>query len=214
VDFNAGVASSERRVIEVVAYSGLRQMARMWLDELRERSLKEFPRAPRVSIRHLSRESVRRSPKGRISNARHLEMQTEFFTHLHRIDALAGVNLGLPIERLMVGRAAWHLRPLDERLLMKLRILPGCSQMRPRRPSWIPAAAAPRPVSYGPMPPMTVPGPGRIHRVLPMSMRPIATHRPPGGLQGYLAGRRLCRLRQTRRLRRRPAGILLIARPA
>jgi transposase len=59
-----------------------------------------------------------------IPNVRHLKMQTEFFTHLHQIDALAGVNLGLPIERLMVGRAAWHLRPLHERLLMRLRALP------------------------------------------------------------------------------------------
>jgi hypothetical protein len=37
-----------------------------------------------------------------IPNARHLKMQTEFFAHLHQIDALAGENLGLAVQRQMV----------------------------------------------------------------------------------------------------------------
>jgi hypothetical protein len=59
-----------------------------------------------------------------IPNARHLKMQTEFFTHLHQIDALAGVNLGLAVQRQMVGIFEHNLAVCDPwRLLWRLAML-------------------------------------------------------------------------------------------
>jgi hypothetical protein len=45
-----------------------------------------------------------------IPNARHLKMQTEFFAHLHQIDALAGVN---GVQRQMVGIFEHNLAVCD-----------------------------------------------------------------------------------------------------
>ncbi|CAH2405033.1 hypothetical protein MES5069_450024 [Mesorhizobium escarrei] len=61
----------------------------------------------------------------------------------------------------MVGRAAWHLRPVHERLLGKLKSSPKLlPTRRPRRCS-IRAAARRRQANSGPMPAMTDYGTGR-----------------------------------------------------
>src|SRR6266550_3182099 len=78
-----------------------------------------------------------------------------------QIYARQGIDLDRSTLADWVGHAAWHLRPLHKRLLMRLKELP---RTRPPRPYSIPAAAAPRPASSGPMPPMIGRGAARIHR--------------------------------------------------
>ena len=69
-----------------------------------------------------------------------------------------------------VGQAAWHLRPLQERLLVRLK-------QRPRLfadETTAPVLAAPRPVSFGPMPLTTGHGAAVTHLASSISTHPIA----------------------------------------
>src|ERR1700686_1525269 len=51
-----------------------------------------------------------------------------------QIYARQGIDLDRSTLADWVGHAAWHLRPLHERLLMRLRECPGCLRMRPPAP--------------------------------------------------------------------------------
>jgi transposase len=75
----------------------------------------------------------------------------------------------------MVGCAARHRRQLHERL-MRLRALFADETTAPVLD---PGRGRTKTGQLWPMPPMTVPGPGRIHRLLPMSTRPIAKPSDP-----------------------------------
>ena len=109
-----------------------------------------------------------------------------------QIYARQGIDLDRSTLADWVGHAAWHLRPLHERLLVRLRqIDQSCSPTRRRRRCSIPAAAAPRPASSGPMPPTTGHGAGPIRRASPMSTRPTA--RPSGRSPISTASRASCR---------------------
>lgn len=68
-----------------------------------------------------------------------------------QIYARQGIDLDRSTLADWVGRAAWHLRPLHARLLMRLKSSGNCSRMRPPCRCLIQVVAAPRPVSYGPM---------------------------------------------------------------
>ena len=66
-----------------------------------------------------------------------------------QIYARQGIDLDRSTLADWVGHAAFHLRPLHERLLAMLKAQgPSCSPTRPRRRCSIPAAAAPRPASF------------------------------------------------------------------
>ena len=71
-----------------------------------------------------------------------------------RIRSAHGQGIDLDRSRLAdwVGRTAWHLRPLYDRLLARLRRGPDCLRTRRPRPCLIPAEAASRPDSSGPIP--------------------------------------------------------------
>ena len=130
-----------------------------------------------------------------------------------QIYARQGIDLDRSTLADWVGHAAWHLRPLHERLLVPASGKdPSCSPTRRRCRCSIPAGAAPRPASSGPMPPTTGPGAASIRRASPMSMRPTAKpsgRSPISPASRGPAGRRLCRLPQACRARRRPARVLL-----
>jgi transposase len=135
-----------------------------------------------------------------------------------QIYARQGVDLDRSTLADWVGHAAWHLRPLHEHLLMRLRELPRLfadettapvlDPGRGRTKNWSVWVYAADDRPWGGADP-----PGVVY-VLRARSQSRTADRPPGGLQGHLAGRRLCRLPQTRRPRRRPAGILLVACPA
>jgi transposase len=98
-----------------------------------------------------------------------------------QIYARQGISLDRSTLADWVGRAAWHLRPVHERLLAQLKTSPGHLPMRPPRRCSIPAAARPRRVSCLPMRGMIVRGAARIRPEWLTSMRPIA--RRPGRLR-------------------------------
>lgn len=96
-----------------------------------------------------------------------------------------------------VGRAAFLLRPVHERMLALLKSSarlfagPGPRSGRPPPRSSIPAAAAPRPGSCGPMPATTARGAVLIRRRWSIAMLPIA--RPNGRSHTSPASRACCR---------------------
>src|SRR4051794_27896342 len=131
-----------------------------------------------------------------------------------QIYASQGIDLDRSTLADWVGHAAWHLRPLHERLLMRLRQLPRLFADETTAPVLDPGrgrtktgqlwayAADDRP--WGGSDP-----PGCLClRTRPQSR---AADRPPEGLQRNFAGRWLCRLPQAGRGRRGPAGVLLVA---
>src|ERR1700752_138334 len=77
-----------------------------------------------------------------------------------------------------VGRAAFLLRPVHERLLMALKPHPNCLPMKPRPRCSLPAGDAPNSASYGRMRAMIGHGAAPIPRASSTSMRPIV--RPSG----------------------------------
>ena len=131
-----------------------------------------------------------------------------------QIYARQGIDLDRSTLADWVGHAAFHLRPLHERLLDEARrhrpklfadettapvLDPGRGRTKTGQ-LWAYAARRPalgRHRSAG--------------RRLCLRARPQgrAADRPSRGLQGHPAGRRLCRLPQAGRARRRPAGLLL-----
>ena len=130
-----------------------------------------------------------------------------------QIYARQGIDLDRSTLADWVGHAAWHLRPLHARLLVKLKastklfadettapvLDPGRGRTKTGQ-LWAYAARRPalgRRRSAG--------------RRLCLCARPQgrAADRPSGRLQGHPAGRRLCRLPQAGRARRRPACLLL-----
>ena len=133
-----------------------------------------------------------------------------------QIYARQGIDLDRSTLADWVGHAAWHLRPLHERLLDKAEAAaPSCLRTRRPRRCSIPAAgctktgqlwayaADDRP--WGGCDP-----PGVVYVYAPDRKVGAADH-PSGGLQGHPAGRRLCRLPQAGRSRRRPPCVLLVA---
>src|ERR1019366_3008313 len=70
-----------------------------------------------------------------------------------QIYARQGIELDRSTLADWVGHAAWHLRPLQERLLVRLKERPRlfADETTARRCSIL-AGGAPRPVSFGPMP--------------------------------------------------------------
>jgi transposase len=100
-----------------------------------------------------------------------------------QIWARQGLDLDRSTLADWVGRAAWHLRPLHERLLARLKSSPklfagpGPRSGRPPRRCSIPAAAGRRRDSFGHMPATTGDGAAPIRRASPMSMRPTARRR-------------------------------------
>ena len=90
-----------------------------------------------------------------------------------------------------VGRAAFLLRPVHERLLTTLKARPSCSPTRRRRRCSILAAAEPRPASSGPMPATIDLGAAPIRPAWSMSMRPTA--RPSGRSRILPASAACCR---------------------
>src|SRR3954463_7754555 len=104
------------------------------------------------------------------------------------IYARQGIELDRSTLSDWVGHAAWHLRPLHERLLMRLRQLPRLFGAGPRS----------RPRAYQDGPPLglcrrrpSLGWVGSAGRCLCLRTRPQsrAADRPPEGLQGNFAGR-------------------------
>ena len=135
-----------------------------------------------------------------------------------QIYARQGIDLDRSTLADWVGHAAWHLRPLHERLLDEAQAIAQAVCGRDHR-----ARARSRPWSHQDRAALGLcrrrPSLGRIGstgRCLCLRARPQgrAADRPSRGLQGSLAGRRLCRLPQAGRARRRPACVLLVACPA
>jgi transposase len=93
-----------------------------------------------------------------------------------QIYARQGVNLDRSTLADWVGRAAFLLRPVHERLLAILKASTNSLQTRPRRRYSIQAADEPRPGSSSPMRATIVPGAGPIRPASPMSM--LRTARP------------------------------------
>ena len=108
-----------------------------------------------------------------------------------QIYARQGITLDRSTLADWVGRAAWLLRPVQERLLMRSRVRPSCSPTRPRRRCLIPGAAAPRLASSGPMPATIGRGVAPIRQAWPTSTRLIA--RPSDRSRIWPASRASCR---------------------
>lgn len=103
-----------------------------------------------------------------------------------QIYARQGIDLDRSKLADWVGHAAWHLRPLHERILAQLRQRPKLLPTRRRCRCSIPAAGAPRPASSGPMRRTTGHGVAAIRRGSPMSMPPIRkVERPIAHLAGF-----------------------------
>lgn len=90
-----------------------------------------------------------------------------------QIYARQGINLDRSTLADWVGRAAWHLRPVHERLLAGLKASPKLFADKTTAPVLDPAAARPRPGNSWPMPAMTGHGREPIRRASPMSIRRI-----------------------------------------
>ena len=124
-----------------------------------------------------------------------------------QIYARQGIDLDRSTLADWVGHAAWHLRPLHERLLDRLKQRPKTVR---RRDDGAGARSRPRPHQDRPAVGLCRrrPAMGRIRsagRRLCLRPRPQsrAADRPSRRLQGHLAGRWLCRLPQAGRARRR-----------
>jgi transposase len=92
-----------------------------------------------------------------------------------QIYARQGITLDRSTLADWVGRAAWLLRPVHERLLIRLKSSTKLfSLTRPQRRYSIPAAGAPRSASSGPTHATIARGAVPIRPVWPMSMRPTA----------------------------------------
>ena len=76
-----------------------------------------------------------------------------------------------------VGRAAFHLRPVHERILAHLKSSTKLFADETTAPVLDPGAGGPRPASSGPMRGMIGPGAEPTRRRSPMSTRPIAQRR-------------------------------------
>ena len=119
-----------------------------------------------------------------------------------QIYARQGINLDRSTLADWVGHAAWHLRPLHERLLARLK---AKAQAVCRRDDGAGARSRPRPHQDRPVLGLCRrrPAMGRIRsagRCLCLRIRPQGrtSDHPSRGLQGDPAGRRLCRLPQAR----------------
>jgi len=130
-----------------------------------------------------------------------------------QIYARQSVNLDRSTLADWVGHAAWHLRPLHQRLLDKLKQRPKLFADETTLP-----VAGSRPRSHQDRAVVGLcrrrPTMGRIRsagRGLCLRLRPQsrAADHPSRRLQGRLAGGWLCRLPQTGRARRRAARVLL-----
>ena len=108
-----------------------------------------------------------------------------------QIYARQGIALDRSTLADWVGHAAWHLRPLHERLLMRLKQLPRLFADETTASVLDPGRGRTKTGRFGPMPPMTVPEAGRIHRVLPISTRPI--EKPSGRAPTSRVSREFCR---------------------
>ena len=108
-----------------------------------------------------------------------------------QIYARQSVNLDRSTLADWVGHAAWHLRPLHQRLLDKLKERPKLFADETTVPVLDPVAVAPRPASCGPMPLMTGHGADPIRRV--RSMSTPRTARPSGRSPISTASRASCR---------------------
>ena len=116
-----------------------------------------------------------------------------------QIYARQGIGLDRSTLADWVGHAAWHLRPLHERLLTKLKELPRLFADETTAPVLDPGRGCTKTGQLGPMPPTTGHGAaGSTGRRLCLRTRSQigAANHPSGGLQGHPAGRRLCRLRK------------------
>jgi len=119
-----------------------------------------------------------------------------------QIYARQGITLDRSTLADWVGRAAWLLRPVHERLLMTLRARSSCAPTRPRRRCSIRDVDAPRPASCGPTRATIAPGAAVTRPAWPMSTpRPQgrAADHTPRRPQGYPTGRWLWRLSRARR---------------
>ena len=135
-----------------------------------------------------------------------------------QIYARQGINLDRSTLADWVGHAAWHLRPLHERLLARAE---AKAEAVCRRDDGASAGSRPRPHENRP-----VLGLRRRRQAMGRNRSAgcclclrIRSHvgtsdESSRGLHGYPAGRRLCRLPQARQAQRRPACLLLVARPA
>jgi hypothetical protein len=84
-------------------------------------------------------------------------MPTMLLYHQAQIYARQGIALDRSTPEDWVGHAAWHLRPLHERL-MRLKQLPKLFAVETIAPVVDPGRGRAKVGRFGPMPPMTVPG--------------------------------------------------------
>ena len=121
-----------------------------------------------------------------------------------QIYARQGLRLDRSTLADWVGRAAFHLRPVHERLLDKLKASPKLFADETTHPYSIRVVVEPRRASSGRMPGMTGPGVGPTHPGWPTSTRPIARQSVPRRI--WPASRACCRWTATRPTRLWPGG--------
>ena len=108
-----------------------------------------------------------------------------------QIYARQGINLDRSTLADWVGRAAFILQPVHERLMTALKARPSCSPTKPRRRCSTPDADVPRLASCGPMRAMIAHGAAPTHLGSPMCTRPIA--KPNSQSRIWLASTGSCR---------------------